>query len=379
MTSIPSISLLFVLAMCAVLWAAAPAAPQGKRGIQKLSFGQLPDGQAVDLYVLTNQTGMCVKVMTYGGIITELHVPDRQGVPGDVVLGFDRLEDYLKGHPYFGAITGRVANRIAKAAFTLDGKNYTLAVNNGPNALHGGIRGFDKALWNAVATESREGLSVKMTYVSVDGEEGYPGNLTSTVVYTLTDHNELKIHYQAETDAPTPINLTNHSYFNLAGAEKGNVLQHTLKLNSSFYTPVDAGLIPTGEILKVEGTPLDFRTARAFGERISQLKPNPGGYDHNFVLDGPDGIMKPAAEVYDPGSGRLLEVATTEPGIQVYSGNFLQGDIRGKKGIAYGQHAGFCLETQHYPDSIHHPHFPNSVLRPGSVYRQTTLFRFRTR
>ena len=382
MTSIYSCCTLFLVAASVVLWALAPdapGAPQGKRGIQKLPFGRTAEGRELELYVLTNQRGMCVKIMTYGGIITELHVPDRQGKLGDVVLGFDNPVPYLKGHPYFGCIAGRVANRIAKATFTLDGQKYSLAVNNGPNALHGGIKGFDKVIWHAAASESKDSLTVKMTYASADGEEGYPGKLTASVAYTLTDENELVMEYQAESDKATPINLTNHSYFNLAGAEKGDILRHQLMLNSAYYTPVDADLIPTGEILKVTGTPLDFLQPRAIGDRIEKLKPNPGGYDHNFVLNGIDGENKQAAEVYEPTTGRVMQVFTTEPGIQLYTGNFLQGDIKGKNDVVYGRHSGLCLETQHYPDSIHHPHFPNSILRPGRIYRQTTRFQFSTR
>lgn len=366
---------LFVLLALAVQTSCAGQ----ERNVQMTTYGKTEEGQSITQYVVTNKNGMSVKIITYGGIITELKVPDRRGKLGDVVLGFEQLSDYLKGHPYFGAITGRVANRIAKASFSLEGKEYKLAANDGVNTLHGGRKGFDKVVWKGEILASPRGQSVRLTYVSPDGEEGYPGKMSVAMTYTLADDNELFLDYEADSDKATPINLTNHSYFHLGGPENGNILNHEVKLYSSFYTPVDEGLIPTGEILKVEGTPLDFRRAQTIGSRLAQLKPKPGGYDHNFVLDGFDGERKLAAEVYEPVSGRVMQVYTTEPGIQFYTGNFLNGELKGKRGTVYAQHGGFCLETQHYPDSIHHPHFPRAVLRPGEVYRSTTSYRFSIR
>ncbi len=339
--------------------------------LQKASFGQLADGTAVDLYTLTNAHGLVAKVSTYGTILTELHVPDRQGKLGDVVLGFDNLAQYLKGHPYFGATVGRVANRIAKGTFSLDGKTYKLAINNGPNALHGGLKGFDKKVWKS---EPKSGAAVTFTYVSVDGEEGYPGTLKVTVTMALTDADELSIEYTATADQATPINLTNHSYFNLAGA--GDVLGHELMLAADAYTPVDAALIPTGEITPVSGTPLDFTSPASIGARFSQLQTNPVGYDNNFVLRSGGKALTLAARVREPGTGRVLEVSTTEPGIQLYTANFLDSSLKGKGGVVYGRHSAFCLEAQHFPDSVNQPNFPSVILRPGQTYRQTTLHRF---
>lgn len=363
-----------------VMVSGATGSAQAKEGIQQSVFGKTQQGKTIEQYTLTNKKGMVVKVITYGGIITHIQAPDRKGQFADVVLGFDHLEGYLKEHPYFGAIAGRVANRIAKARFSLDGKDYQLAVNNGPNALHGGLKGFDKVIWQAEPSETREGLSLKLTYLSPDGEEGYPGNLAVTVIYALSDDNELFMHYEAKTDKATPINLTNHSYFQLAGLEGGGtILKHEMVLFAPYYTPVNDELIPTGEIMKVAGTPLDFLAPHTIGSRIEQLDTIPKGYDHNYVLSGVAGEKKKAAEVYEPTTGRVMTVYTTEPGIQFYTGNFLTGEIHGKKGVAYPRHGGFCLETQHFPDSIHHPHFPNTVLRPGEVYRSTTSYRFSTR
>jgi aldose 1-epimerase len=357
------------------------AAPQAKgpamKGVTKSDFGQTADGTKIDLYTLTNANGMVVKIITYGGIITEFHVPDKNGKMADVVLGFDDLKGYLGTHPYFGAIAGRVANRIAKGRFTLDGKEYKLATNNGPNALHGGEKGFDKRVWKGSPT----GSDVLMIYRSPDGEEGYPGNLETQVVYHLTDANELQISYRAQTDKATPINLTNHSYFNLAGQGSGDVLGHVMMINADQYTPVDDTLIPTGQIAPVKGTPLDFTTPTPIGARIKQVGGNPAGYDHNFVLRQPRGdLMNPAlaARVTEPKTGRVMEVLTTEPGVQFYTGNFLDGTVKGKGGAVYKQYNGFCLETQHFPDSINHPNFPNTVLKPGETYRSTTIYRFLT-
>jgi len=345
---------------------------------QKISFGQTEEGKNIDQYVLKNNKGMTVKIITYGGIITELLVPDRNGRVNDVVLGFDDLKGYLKGHPYFGAIVGRVANRIAGGKFKLGDKEYTLAKNNGPNHLHGGIKGFDKVIWNAEPIYRSDGVGVRLSYLSPDGEEGYPGNLSVTVVYLLSNDNELKIEYKATTDRETIINLSNHSYFNLLGAENGLILDHELFINANYYTPVDDTLIPTGEIKPVEGTPLDFRKPTKIGTRIEQVKvgDNPSGYDHNYVLNGGGVKLDLAAQVYEPTTGRFMEVYTTEPGVQFYSGNFLDGTLTGKKGVVYKKHHGFCLETQHFPDSINHPNFPSVVLKPGQMYTQTTVYKF---
>lgn len=339
--------------------------------VRKVQFGTMPDGRPVDLYIMTNANGGVVKVTNYGTIITELHVPDRTGRLGDVVLGFDNLAQYLAGHPYFGCTVGRVANRISGARFTLDGKTYHLAANNGPNHLHGGLKGFDKVLWEA---EPQADGSVKFTYTSPDGEEGYPGNLHVTVVMTWTDQNELVIDYTATTDKPTPVNLTNHSYFNLAC--EGDILGHVLMLSASQYTPTDASLIPTGEIKPVAGTPLDFTKPTPIGARFDQLDTEPRGYDHNFVINRAGKGLALAARVFEPKTGRVMEVFTTEPGIQLYTGNFLDGSLKGKRGIVYARHTGFCLETQHFPDAVNKPAFPSVILRPGQTYRHTTVYRF---
>jgi aldose 1-epimerase len=374
----------FVTAI-AGLWAAAatePAGPIGKKGVasvQKLPFGKTPDGTPVDLYVLDNGRGMTAKIMTYGGIITELDVPDRDGKPANVVLGFDDLQGYVKGHPYFGAIVGRVANRIAKAKFTLDGKEYTLAANNGVNHLHGGKKGFDKVVWTAEPVQKAGVVGVQLTYRSPDGEEGYPGNLTTTVIYKLTDRNELRIDYTATTDKATPVNLSNHTYFNLAGAKAGNILGHELTLAADLYTPVDDTLIPTGKIEAVRGTPLDFTKPARIGARIDQLKGDPRGYDHNFVLRAEVKGLHPAATVYEPKTGRVLEMLTTEPGVQFYTGNFLDGTVTGSGGVVYRQHQAFCLEAQHFPDAVHHADFPSVILRPGQTYTQTTVYKLSTK
>lgn len=352
---------------------------QVESGIRKMPFGKTGDGTPVHLYVLTNARGAVAKVMTYGAILTELHVPDRSGAMDDVVLGFDNLQQYLDGHPFFGATTGRVANRIAKGRFTLDGKTYKLAVNNGPNHLHGGIRGFDKRMWKAAAAGTPGSPAVKFTRRSADGEEGYPGNLEVTVTYTLTHRNELRIDYLATTDKPTPVNLTHHSYFNLLGTRGGDVLNHELMLAADRYTPGDKTLIPTGQIAPVKGTPLDFRKATRIGARIAQVGGEPTGYDHNFVLNGGGKSLALAARVYEPTTGRVMEILTDEPGVQFYTGNFLDGTLAGKGSVVYTKHAGFCLEAQHFPDSVNHPNFPSTILRPGQTYRQSTVHRFSTR
>ena len=349
--------------------------------ITKQSFGKTSDGQNVDIYTLTNRRGAEVKITNYGGIITSLKVPDRKGKRDDIVLGFDNLDAYLKGSPYFGAIIGRYANRIAKGRFTLNGHQYTLAVNNGENHLHGGIKGFDKVVWTARPLKVPNGAALRLTYLSKDAEEGYPGNLSVRVIYTLTNANELKIEYWATTDKDTVINLTSHSYFNLAGQGIGDILNHQLLINARRFTATDAGSIPTGELKSVKGTPFDFTSAFRIGERINdddqQLK-FAKGYDHNFVLNGRMGTLRQAAVVYEPTSGRSMEIWTTEPGIQFYTGNFLDGTLTGKDGKVYQQRYGFCLETQHFPDSPNHPSFPTAVLRRGQQYHTITIHRFKT-
>jgi len=347
--------------------------------LEKLNFGQTFDGKPVDLYVMSNSRGMIAKIMTYGAIVTELRVPDRKGKLNDVVLGFDTLDGYLRGHPYFGAIVGRVANRIAKGRFTLNGVTYTLAANNGPNHLHGGLKGFDKVVWEAEPVPFKNGVAVRFSYLSKDGEEGYPGNLKVSVLYTLTENNELRLDYTATTDKDTLVNLSNHSYWNLAGAENGGILNHELMLYADKFTPVDETLIPTGELKPVEGTPMDFRKPTLIGAHIKDVGGNPVGYDHNYVVNKPSGGLSLVARVYEPASGRVMEVFSTELGVQFYSGNFLDGTIIGKKGVTYQQYHGFCLETQYFPDAINHPNFPSIVLKPGKTYTQTTIYKFTVR
>ncbi len=343
--------------------------------VERDSFGSTGDGQAVERYTLKNSSGSSVSIITYGGIVTQLRVKDRDGNLGDVVLGFDNLGQYETENPFFGCIAGRVANRIAGGKFTLDGQTYELAVNNGPNHLHGGLKGFDKVVWNAEEVQRDEGAAVRLTYFSKDGEEGYPGNLSVAVTYVLTHDNALRIEYEATTDKATPINLTNHSYFNLAGS--GDMLGHILTLHARYYTEPDETLIPTGRILPVAGTPLDFTKPASVGGRIGQIEI--GGYDHNYVLDN-GGRAEPglAAEVYEPQSGRVMEVFTTEPAVQLYAGIHLDG-VEGKDGAVYHRYYGLCLETQHYPDSINQPGFPSVVLRPGETYRTVTAYQFSTR
>lgn len=347
--------------------------------MNKQAFGTTPDGQGVDIYTLTNANGMEARIMTYGATLVSLKAPGRNGALDDVVLGFDSLDGYLKDQPYFGAIVGRYANRIAKGRFTLNGVEYKLATNDGPNHLHGGLKGFDKQVWKARDVSTAEAPRLELTYLSRDGEEGYPGNLSVTVVYTLTDANELRIDYSATTDKDTVVNLTNHSYFNLAGAGSGDVLGHVLTLYADRFTPTDKTLIPTGELRSVEGTPFDFRKPAAIGARIDaddeQLRTG-AGYDHNFVLASGGAALALAARVLEPGSGRVMEVLTTEPGIQLYTGNYLDGSLRGKGGRVYGKRFGFCLETQHFPDSPNKPAFPSTVLRPGEKLQSATVYRF---
>jgi aldose 1-epimerase len=364
---------------------AAPAATQGAEtrhaSVARAPFGKLPDGTAVELFTLTNAGGMEVRVTNYGGIITAIRTPDRNGKPGDVTLGYDSLDGYLKSTPYFGAIVGRYANRIGKAQFTLDGHTYKLAANDGPNTLHGGLKGFDKAVWQAEPFEKEGEAGIVFTHSSPAGEEGFPGTLSMRVTYTLTDHNDLAFDYYATTDQPTVLNLTQHAYLNLAGEGSGDVLGHELTINADRYTPVDATLIPTGELASVAGTPLDFRTRTAIGARIDADHPQiklGHGYDHNFVLNKQDAELALAARVEEPTSGRLLEVHTTEPGMQFYSANWLDGTISGKAGRPYNRRGAFCLETQHFPDSPNKPTFPTTVLRPGEEFRSKTVYTFGT-
>jgi aldose 1-epimerase len=343
----------------------------------KKLFGKAPGGKRVDLFTLTNAQGLCAKITNYGTIITELLVPDRQGRLGNIVLGFDNLRQYLGGNPsYLGCTVGRVANRTARGRFQLDGKKYKLAVNNGPHHLHGGAKGFDKVVWSAEIVNSRE-AAVSFTYLSRHGEEGYPGNLDVTVLITLTNCDELRIDYTATTDCATPVNLTNHSYFNLAGG--GSVLGHELKVAAKAYIPVDATSIPTGKLDPVAGTAFDFTKMKPIGRDLARLTGKPIGYDHNFVLNSRGQRLAACATVYERTTGRVMEVRTTEPGVQVYTGNWLDGTQCGHGGIYYTQHSGLCLETQHFPDSLHHPRFPSVILRPRQTYTQTTIHKFSTR
>jgi len=344
------------------------------------SWGKTPQGQAVELYTLTNARGMEARIITYGGILVSLKVPDRRGKFADVVAGFDSLDGYVSQPPppFFGALIGRYANRIGNASFTLDGVHYTLDKNDGPNSLHGGLHGFDKVVWTAKPIGNN---SLQLTYLSKNGEEGYPGDLSATVIYTLTVNNELRIDYSATTDKDTVVNLTNHSYFNLEGQGVGNILGHIVTINADRYTPVDKTLIPTGELRPVAGTPFDFRTPHTIGERINaddeQLKYG-RGYDHNWVLNRKGTSLELAARVVEPKSGRVLEVLTTQPGLQFYTGNQLDGSIHGKGGKVYGAHVAFCMETQHFPDSPNKPKFPTTVLKPGHRYHEITVFKFTT-
>lgn len=369
-------SLLIVLSFAVVCHAVIVAQP-GRKPIKREPFGRMPDGQAVERFTLTNARGVVLQAINYGGIITSLRVPDRNGRFDDIVLGFDNLDGYLKDNPFFGAIIGRYGNRIGKGAFTLEGKTYKLATNNGVNHLHGGNKGFDKVLWTAEPVAGRNAIA--FTRTSPDGEEGYPGNLRVRVTYTLTDANELIVDYSATTDKATPVNLTQHSYFNLAGQTSGDILGHQLMLNAERYTPVDDTLIPTGELAPVAGTPFDFRKSTAIGDRINQEDPqvtNGKGYDHNWVLNRKGDGRQLAARVVEPTTGRTLEITTTEPGIQFYSGNFLDGTLTGKAGAVYKHRTGFCLETQHYPDSPNQPTFPSTILKPGAEYQTSTVFTF---
>jgi aldose 1-epimerase len=349
--------------------------------MERTDFGSMPDGRPVYLYRLANEQGATATITNYGGTVVSLLVPDREGTPGDVVLGYDTLEEYLVHPFYFGCIVGRYANRIAGARFTLDGVEYALAQNDGENSLHGGVRGFHKMLWEAQEAESQDGPALRLRRVSPNGEEGYPGNLSVEVAYTLTQANELRIVYAATSDRPTIINLTNHSYFNLRGAGSGDILDHELMIGAGRFTAAGPGLIPTGELRSVKGTPMDFTEPVAIGARIEEQDEQllAGlGYDSNWVLDDHGAGLVLAASVYDPESGRVMEVLTTEPALQFYSGNFMT-DVRGKDGQLYRRRHALCLEAQHYPDSPHRPEFPSVVLRPGDTYTQTTIYRFSAR
>jgi aldose 1-epimerase len=350
--------------------------------ITSKSFGTTTNGVKVELYTLTNEKGASASISSYGGIVTKLLIPDRSGKFDDVVLGFDKLSSYEKKSPYFGALIGRYGNRIAKGKFSLDGETYTLATNNNGQSLHGGIKGFDKVVWQATPVVTKQGPSLKLTYTSKDGEEGYPGTLSVTATYTLTNKNELKLVYTATTDKDTIVNLTHHSYFNLAGQGNGDILGHLLTLKSGKYTPIDKVLITTGELTPVKGTPFDFRKATVIGDRINQENEQlkfAGGYDHNWVASKLPGHLGVVAKVEEPKSGRVMEVLSTEPGVQFYSGNFLDGTLVGKDGKVYPFRSGFCLEPQHYPDSPNHPNFPSVELKPGQTYKNTIIYRFSTK
>lgn len=345
--------------------------------IQKQFYGATQSGTPVDLYTLTNDHGVVVKITNYGGIITSIQTPDRNGQFDDIVLGFDTLEEYLGPHPFFGVLVGRYANRIAEGKFTLKGKQYTVARNAGGNHLHGGNKGFDKVVWEAETAGVGDEVSLRLTYFSRDGEENYPGNLSVEVTYTLTNNNELRIDYAATTDQTTILNLTNHTYFNLAG--KGDNLGHMMMLNADQFTPVNEQVIPTGELRSVEGTPLDFRTPTPIGTRIEQDDEQlrfGGGYDHNWVVNGQPGELRLAARVTEPSTGRALEVLTTQPGVQFYSGNMMPKSITGRGGQVYPWRGAFCLETQHFPDSPNHPNFPTTALEPGERFHEVTVFKF---
>jgi aldose 1-epimerase len=369
--------LVLILAIGPLLLAQAPAQ---KPGVQQHPFGTR-DGRPVNLYTLTNSHGVEIHAMNYGGIILSIRVPDRKGQIADVVLGHDTLEGYIPNPPYIGAIVGRYANRVANGTFTLDGKTYTLPKNDGPNTLHGGVaRTFDKVVWDGEPLKGKTGVA--FTYLSKDGEEGFPGNLTVKVTYTLTDGDELVIDYEATTDKATPINLSQHSYFNLAGEGNGEILNHEVMINADRFTPVDKNLIPTGELRPVKGTPLDFTTSTKIGARIDDTYDQlllGHGYDHNFVINRKGDGLTLAARVHEPTSGRVLEVSTTQPGVQFYTGNFLDGTVTGKQGHVYKRRYGFCLETQHFPDSPNHPDFPTTILKPGETFHSQTVFKFSTK
>lgn len=368
-------------------WACTPSTPLNETPmtptITYAAFGVTAEGQTANLYTLTNANGMEAKITNFGGVVVSLMVPDRNDSLADVVLGFDTLEPYFEDSPYFGALVGRYGNRIAKGKFTLNGEEYTLAQNNMGNHLHGGLRGFDKVLWQAeTVSGDSSSVGLKLHYQSPDGEEGYPGTLDATVTYMLTNDNELRIDYRATTDAPTVVNLTNHSYFNLTGKGGSSILNHEVMINADRFVPVDSVLIPTGELAEVAGTPMDFRQPTPVGARIDQEYSQLVygiGYDHCWVLNKAGGALTLAATVHEPNSGRLLEVRTTEPAVQFYSGNFLDGTLTGKDGAVYEQRTGLCLETEHFPDSPNQPNFPSTELNPGETYQTTTIYKFSVR
>jgi aldose 1-epimerase len=366
----------FIMAALIMLFSCNQRPVNRAQSITRSEFGKLPDGRIADIYTLTNRNGLVMKVSNYGGTVTSLSVPDKNGEFADIVLGCDSLKDYLKATAYFGAIVGRYGNRIAKGEFVLDGKTYILAKNNGPNTLHGGLVGFDKMIWDAIEINDTSGVGLKLHYLSKDGEEGFPGNLDVTVAYMLTNKDEFRIEYMATTDKSTPLNLTHHSYFNLAGAGNGDILNHKIMINAQKYTVVDSTFIPTGELRDVKGTPLDFTQQQTIGSRIKELGGNPLGYDHNYVLNNSGKALALVAKVTDPESGRIMEVFTDQPGMQFYTGNFLDGSIIGKGGKAYNQYSGFCFETQKFPDSPNRPSFPDCILKPGEIYKSTTIYKF---
>jgi aldose 1-epimerase len=374
-TVLPAVLALSLLIPMPKLLAQTP----GPDSVTSKPFGKTTDGKSIQLYTLTNQSGMQVSLATYGGTVIRLLTPDRSGRLGDVALGFSTIKPYFTQTAYFGALIGRYANRIAKGRFTLDGKTYQLAKNNAPNTLHGGLKGFDKQLWTAEVL-SQNPPTLRFSRLSPDGEENFPGNLKVAATYTLTNRNQLRIQYVAQTDKPTVLNLTNHTYFNLAGAGNGTVLKQQIRIHANRFTPVNSTLIPTGEIKNVAGTPMDLRKWTTIGDKIQAVGGTPVGYDHNFVLNRCP-VSQPclAAEVWDPASGRLLKVYTDQPGVQFYTGNFLDGTLKGKGGKVYYQHDSFCLETQHFPDSPNHPNFPSTVLRPGDTFRSTTVYQFSTK
>jgi len=376
MAAMNGASSMLALSCASLLFVAGAVSLHGAAKVSE--FGKTNDGAAIQIYTLTNSQGMEVRIMNYGGAVVSLKTPDRKGTMADVVLGFDDLKGYLAKRTFFGVLVGRYANRIAKGRFTLNGVEYKLATNNGENSLHGGVRGFDSVVWTP--RQLPDG-GLELTYLSKDGEENYPGNLKVTVTYHLTESNELRITYAATTDKDTVVNLTNHSFFNLKGAGSGDILGHEVMIAADRFTPVDAGLIPTGELRAVAGTPFDFRKPTAIGARIGQdyeqLKIG-RGYDHNFVLNGKGGAVRLAARVVEPTSGRVLEVLTDQPGIQLYTGNFLDGTVTGKGGKVYSYRYAFCLETQHFPDSPNKPSFPTTVLKPGKKFQSTTVYKFAT-
>ncbi|MGD0462014.1 MAG: aldose epimerase family protein [Tepidisphaeraceae bacterium] len=356
--------------IASVLAGAAAAGP-----VERKHFGQTQEGWPVDQFILTNRNGASVRIIDYGAIVTNLFVPDKNGNMGDVVLGFDEVKQYEEIGPFIGCIAGRYANRIANGTFTIDGTSYAVTLNQGMNCLHGGFKGLAKRMWEGDGGVTPDGPTVRFTILDRDGQEGFPGNVNVTVLYTLTNNNSLKVQYYAATDKATPINLTHHSYFNLSGKSSGDVLGYVARIHADHYLPVDEGLIPTGEIAAVQGTPFDFTKAKLIGRDIKSLPAPFSGYDHTMVLDNPKASLVEAAEVYDPDSGRLVECWTTEPAVHFFTGNNLKGLI-GRGGVAYQPYMAFCLETQHFPDSPNHANFPNTILRPGHVYRQVTEFRF---